>query len=116
MRIELDKAEYESLQKTSYNQGYKDGYVEAGTFVMCKKDPNWKKGDLHMKTKSSGDYCLVCEAKKEFENKPAVSKQKLRDEVGKIFIKKFPSKSKDRQKGMRVYSDVVAYLERELKL
>ena len=114
MKIELDKIEYENLQKTSYNNGYKEGWVEAGTFVLCKKSKDWKNGDLHMKTKSSGDYCLVCASKEEQEKQLSFIEKnipQIREKIGGIIFKKFPSGDKQRYKASKIYSDILMYIE-----
>jgi len=113
MKIELDKQEYENLQKQYRNIGFNEGYMEAKTMVYCKKNPNWKTGDLHFTTKGLEPFCLVCMNKAENPPKP-VDMQKIADSVSELFNNKFPPKDPQRYKSNDLYSKVMNLLGKEL--
>lgn len=113
MKIELDEKEYEKVRAESFNKGYRDGYVEAGTFELCKKNKDWKTGDLHLVCKSSKPYCPTCEVKKEIFKKDPFKEKKLeiREKISEIINKKFPTKDPQRYKATDIYSKIMNYLE-----
>lgn len=109
MKIELDKKEYEKVMSDSRQQGYKAGYLEASTFVMCKEGKI--SGDLHVVCKSSLPYCPTCEVKKQQPNLLEEKKLEIRDNIQKIIDKKFPKDNNQRYKANALFSEIVLYLE-----
>lgn len=114
MKIELDKTEYDNLIRLNQQIGYQKGYEEAGTFTPCKIGG---KEDLHLMTKSmihkTGNFCLVCQYKKENKQQNLLEekKQEIREKIGEILFKKFPTKDPQRYKASDVYSKIMNYLE-----
>src|SRR3990167_2949100 len=113
MKIELDKIELENIQHKAKQEGYNLGYEKAGTYVFCKRKPDWKENP-HWRTVSG--YCTTCEALSEIKPeivekiiKAEIPINEIRQEVSELFNKKFPPKDPQRYKANDLYSKVMMY-------
>ena len=104
MRIELDEKEYNKIQIDAETRGYKRGYQDAGTFVLCEKG---KGSDFHVVCKSSLPYCPTCEALKKQPNAFLEKQNEIREALQKIVDKYLP-----KHKSGKVFSKLVLALEK----
>ena len=109
MKMELDKKEYENV----VIQARKEGASDASTMIFCKRNPKWRKGDLHLTTKGLSPLCLVC--MNNAENTPKLAITKIANDLSVIFNKRFPPTDKNNYKSNDLFDKVVKYLEEELK-